>query len=48
MELIAIKQRLDVLEAAVAKLNKQPAPEPSVKTGPVESTPSDVQEHEAE
>lgn len=37
MELIAIKQRLDVLEAAVAKLNKQPAPEPSVKTGPVEA-----------
>lgn len=43
MEIIVIKQRLDALEAAVAKLTKQPAPEPSVKTGPVEA-PKEVDE----
>lgn len=31
MEIIAIKMRLDALEAAVAQLTKQPAPTPSVK-----------------
>lgn len=31
MEIIAIKQRLDAVEAALAKLLNQPAPEPSVK-----------------
>jgi hypothetical protein len=30
MEFIAIKQRLDALEAALAKLLKQPIPEPSI------------------
>jgi len=36
MEIITIKQRLDALEAAMAKLTKQPVPEPSVKSGPAE------------
>jgi len=37
MEIIALKQRMDVVEAALAKILKQPAPEPSVKTGPAEA-----------
>jgi len=46
MEIIAIKQRLDALEAAMAKLTKQPAPEPSVKSGPAEPEKEKVADEE--
>jgi len=46
MEIITIKQRLDALEAAVAKLSKQPAPEPSVKSGPAEPAKEKVADKE--